>query len=64
MELSGDGAVEAAARLSLFGAVIEIIQMIPVLNRDADVVDWLADTAAALVVLLLVAWLRRAEPGG
>jgi len=46
-------------RLSLFGAAIEIIQTIPALNRDADVVDWLADTAAVLVVLLIVVWLRR-----
>ena len=52
------------ARLSLFGAVIEIIQMIPALNRDADVVDWLADTAAVVVVLVLVAWLRRRASAG
>jgi VanZ family protein len=46
-------------RLSLFGAVIEVIQLIPALNRDGDVVDWLADTAAVLVVLLIVGWFRR-----
>jgi VanZ family protein len=44
--------------LSLFGAFIELCQMIPVLHRDSDVVDWLADTAAVLVVLVLVRWRR------
>src|SRR3954452_23237759 len=29
--------------LALFGALIEIIQAIPALHRDSDVVDWLAD---------------------
>jgi VanZ family protein len=45
-------------RLSLFGAAIEIIQAIPVLHRDSDVRDWLADTAAAAIVLLFVRWQR------
>jgi VanZ family protein len=47
------------AWLSLFGAVIEIIQMMPALYRDADVVDWVTDTGAAAVVLLLVGAVRR-----
>jgi hypothetical protein len=46
-------------RLSLFGAVIEMIQMIPVLHRDSDLLDWLADTAAVSAVLLLVILWRR-----
>jgi VanZ family protein len=37
--------------LSAFGAVIEIVQLIPALHRWGDVVDWLADTAAAALVL-------------
>ena len=45
-------------RLSLFGAFIEVVQAIPVLHRDSDVKDWLADTAAVAVVLLFV-WRRR-----
>ena len=45
-------------RLSLFGAAIEIIQAIPALHRDSDVLDWLADTAAVLVVLVLLHWRR------
>jgi VanZ family protein len=46
------------AGLSLFGAFIEVVQAIPGLHRDSDVVDWLADTAAVAVVLLLVRWRR------
>jgi hypothetical protein len=47
-------------RLSLFGAVIELVQAIPILHRDCDPMDWLADTIAILVVLLLVSlWRRR-----
>jgi VanZ family protein len=45
--------------LSLFGAVIEIVQAIPMLHRDSDLFDWLADTVAAAAVLLLVFWRRR-----
>jgi VanZ family protein len=44
--------------LSLFGAFIEVVQAIPVLHRDSDPLDWLADTVAVLVVLLIVRWRR------
>lgn len=44
--------------LSLFGALIEVVQAIPALHRDSDVLDWLADTAAVLVVLALARWWR------
>jgi VanZ family protein len=56
---SNTATVKLLVRLSLFGAVIEIVQAIPVLHRDSDVLDWLADTVAAGVVLLLVHWWRR-----
>lgn len=46
--------------LSLFGASIEIAQLIPVLHRDSDVLDWLTDTVAcAIIVVPLRGWLRR-----
>lgn len=48
--------------LSLFGALIEAVQAIPALNRDSDVVDWIADTLAAGVALLLIRWLWRPSP--
>lgn len=44
--------------LSLFGALIEVIQMVPLLHRDADVLDWLADTSAAAAVIGALAWRR------
>lgn len=45
--------------LSLFGALIELVQSIPVLHRDAEFADWIADTAAASLVLALAALVRR-----
>jgi len=45
-------------RLSLFGAFIELVQAIPVLHRDSDVLDWVADTVAASLVLLGISWWR------
>lgn len=50
--------VYLGAALSLFGALIEVVQAIPALHRDSDPVDWLADTAAAALVLILFHWLR------
>jgi VanZ family protein len=44
--------------LSLFGAFIEVVQAIPALHRDSDVLDWLADTAAAGLIVLAVGWWR------
>lgn len=45
--------------LAAYGALIEFVQMVPMLHRDGNVVDWLADVAAASLVLALVALLRR-----
>jgi VanZ family protein len=44
--------------LSMFGALIELTQAIPALRRDAELLDWVADTFAAGVVLLIVHALR------
>lgn len=41
--------------LSAYGALIEFAQMIPVLNRSPELLDWIADTVAAGVVILLFA---------
>lgn len=46
------------AGLSLYGALIEAVQAIPPLNRDSDIKDWIADTVACGLVLLMVAWFR------
>lgn len=45
--------------LALFGAIIEILQMIPAFHRDAELSDWLADCAAILAALGLSALVRR-----
>ena len=44
--------------LSLFGAFIELVQYIPALHRDSDPIDWIADTAAAALMLIFLHWLR------
>ena len=40
--------------LSVFGAAIEVLQAIPALHRDSSFWDWVADTAAVAVTLVLV----------
>jgi hypothetical protein len=50
--------VQLLVRLSLFGAAIEVIQAIPVLHRDSDFWDWVADTVAVGAALLIVRWWR------
>lgn len=47
-----------AERLSFLGALIEVAQSIPVLHRDCDIMDWIADTAAILVVIALAGLFR------
>jgi hypothetical protein len=50
-----------AASLSAFGALIEFVQGLPIVHRDRDVWDWVADTiaiCAALAPMLLVWWRR------
>lgn len=48
--------------LSAFGGLIEIAQAIPVLHRDSDWLDWLADTAAILGALGVTLSLRGLLP--
>lgn len=38
--------------LALLGGLIEVLQMIPALHRNADLKDWLADCVAVIAVLL------------
>ncbi len=54
-----------AALLSLAGGMIEVIQALPIVNRDADVMDWVADsTAVAMVMAVIVAARFRRAVGG
>lgn len=55
-----------AALLSGFGALIEFVQGLPMVHRDRDFWDWVADTlaiAAALSPMLLVWWRGINRPG-
>lgn len=47
-----------AALLSGFGALIELLQAIPIFGRDCDVMDWVADTAAIVAALVVVVAVR------
>ena len=40
-----------AATLSIFGATIELVQALPIVHRDCDFWDWVADTVAILAAL-------------
>jgi len=48
-----------AERLSFLGAMIEVLQSIPALHRDCDILDWVADTIAIVVLLSIVHLVRR-----
>lgn len=56
------GAIRIGFGLSLFGALIELVQAIPALQRDSDPADWIADSAAAAVILVLLRWPRGRRP--
>lgn len=45
--------------LSGFGALIEVVQGLPLVHRDADLNDWMVDSLALLVVLYLFSLIRR-----
>jgi VanZ family protein len=57
-----------AAGLSGIGALIELVQAIPWVRRDADVWDWVADTVAVLSVMAVIValqareWIRGSRP--
>jgi hypothetical protein len=55
-----------AALLSAFGALIEIVQGLPMVHRDRDFWDWVADTiaiASALAPMALVWWRGQVRSG-
>jgi hypothetical protein len=55
-----------AVLLSSFGALIEIVQGLPIVHRDRDFWDWVADTIAiigALAPMLLVWWRAQVRSG-
>ncbi len=48
------GRLRIAERLSFLGALIEVVQAMPVVARDCDIRDWIADTLAIALALALV----------
>ena len=58
--------IVVAALLSAFGALIELVQGLPVVHRDRDFWDWVADTIAissALAPILLYWWRGQVRSG-
>ena len=53
-----------AGLLSLAGAGIEVIQALPIVNRDADVWDWVADSVAILMVMTVIVAARLRRTAG
>jgi hypothetical protein len=49
--------------LAGYGALIEIVQAIPMIHRDSDPFDWIADVAAALTVFVIIALWPRTKKG-
>lgn len=50
-------------RLLFAGAGIEVLQSIPMLNRECDALDWLADSiAVVIVVAAFAAWRAYRKP--
>lgn len=46
-------------RLSFLGALVEVVQAMPAIHRDCDIKDWIADTIAIVIVLMIMATARR-----
>ncbi len=44
--------------LAALGAAIEFVQMIPTLNREASVLDWIADLAAVAITMGITLMIR------
>jgi VanZ family protein len=54
-------ALKLVIGLSAFGGLIEVVQLIPSLHRDTEVLDWVADTAAVVAIVLTIHVWRRAQ---
>ena len=65
--LGGFGWPKQKLRLIVFvlfvGAAIEVLQATPLVARDMDVFDWVADFAGAICGLTIAAWTNRIAGG-
>lgn len=48
--------------LTIFGAIIEVLQATLTITRTGDVYDWLADIAGLLIGLMIVSVYRQIKP--
>jgi hypothetical protein len=46
-------------RLGFLGALIEIVQSVPALHRDCDLMDWIVEAIVIVSVLVVVRLVRR-----
>lgn len=60
---SKESLVRTGLWLSLVGAAIEVVQMIPALGRDSDWRDWVVDSLAIAAALVPVIGFRRIAAG-
>jgi VanZ family protein len=58
------GRFKLALALIAFGGMIEIVQMIPMVGRDSQLSDWIADVLAVLIALACYSLVRRFRSGG
>lgn len=56
--------VELFVGLAALGALIEVLQMVPALRRDAEFGDWIADCLALAITLAIVAFARKLAGAG
>ncbi len=52
--------IKIGLSLALLGGAIELVQLVPMLGRDASWIDWAADCGAVAAILLVGTPLRRA----
>ena len=51
-------AIVAIAGLSLFGGFVELLQGLPIVNRDCDIADWWTDNAAIFLSIAVSSLLQ------
>jgi hypothetical protein len=51
------------ASLAFLGALIEAVQAIPALHRDASLLDWLADCGAVAVAMVIMSLTTKKRSG-
>ena len=53
--------IDLFVALAVIGGLIEVLQIIPVFQRDAELADWIADCAAIAVTLGVVKFVQMIE---